>query len=45
MEIFFLPQCREGEELTILSRKEEGAVFLAAVPTDGKLASVAVFGK
>ena len=31
----FLPQCREGEELTILSRKEEGAVYVAAVHTDG----------
>ena len=35
MEIFFLPQCREREELTILSRKEEGAVYVAAVHTDG----------
>lgn len=45
MEISFLPQCREREELTILSRKEEGAVYVAAVPTNGKLASEAMFGK
>lgn len=38
-------QCREREELTILSRKAEGAVYVAAVPTTGKLASEAVFGK
>ncbi len=35
MVIFFLPQCREGEELTTPSREEEGAVYLAAVHTDG----------
>jgi hypothetical protein len=35
MEIFFLPQCREREELTILSRKEEGTVYVASVHTDG----------
>ena len=45
MEISFLSQCREGEELTILSREEERAVYLAAVHADGKLASVALFGK
>lgn len=45
MEIFFLPQCREREELTILSRKAEGAVYVVAVPTNGKLASEAMFGK
>ena len=38
-------QCREREELTILSRKAEGAVYVAAVPTNGKLASEAMFGK
>ena len=45
MEITFLSQCREGEELTVLSREEEAAVRLAAVHGDGSLASVALFGK
>ena len=45
MDIFFLPQCREREELTIPSRKAESAVSPAAVPADGKLASEAMFGK
>ena len=45
MEIFFLPQCREREKMTILSRKAEGAVYVAAVPTNDKLASEAMFGK
>jgi len=45
MEISFLSQCREGEELSVLSREEESAVFLAAVHADGKLASVAMFSK
>ncbi len=35
MVISLPAQCREGEELTILSRKEEGAVYVAAVHTDG----------
>jgi hypothetical protein len=35
MEISFQPQCREGEELTIPSREEEGTVYLPAVHTDG----------
>lgn len=45
MEISFFSQCREGEELTILSRKEESAVYLAALHADGKLASAALFNK
>ena len=45
MEISFLSQSREGEELTILSRTENNAVFLAASHADGSLASVAMFGK
>ncbi len=45
MEISFLSQCREGEELTVMSRTEENAVYLAAVHADGKLASVALFSK
>ena len=45
MEISFFSQCREGEELTILSREEESAVYLAALHADGKLASAALFNK
>ena len=45
MVISLPAQCREREELTILSRKAEGAVYVAAVPTNGKLASEAMFGK
>ena len=45
MEISFLSQCREGEELTVLSRTEKDAVYLAAVHADGNPAAVALFGK
>jgi len=45
MEIAFLSQCREGEEIAVWSKREEEAVFLAAVHADGKLASVAMFAK
>ena len=45
MEISFFSQCREGEELAILSREEENAVYLAAVHADGQMASAAMFSK
>ena len=45
MEIAFLSQAREGEELTILSREEKSAVYLAVVLADGRLVSVAMLGK
>ena len=45
MEISFFSQCREGEELAILSREEENAVYLAAVHADGQIASAAMFSK
>ncbi len=45
MEISFLSQCREGEELTVLGRTEENAVYLAAVHADGKPASMAMFSR
>jgi len=45
MEISFLSQCREGEELTILSKQNENEIALAAIHSDGKIASVAMFRK
>lgn len=43
MEIRFLSQCVEGETLTIKSREDENAIYLAALHEDGTPASVAVF--
>ena len=45
MEISFLSQCREGEVLTILSKQNENEIALAAIHSDGKIASVAMFRK
>ena len=45
MEISFLSQCREGEVLTILSKQNENGIALAAIHSDGKIASVAMFRK
>jgi len=43
MEISFLPQCREGETLSVRSKVDGNTVYLAAVHEDGSLASVAAF--
>ncbi len=45
MEIRFLSQCVEGEHLTVRSREEENAVYLAALHEDETVASVAVFAR
>ena len=43
MEIAFLSQALEGEELTILSKQNKNEISLAAIHSDGKIASVAMF--
>ena len=43
MEICFLSQCMEGETLTVISRQEKSALYLAAQHEDGSVAAVAVF--
>ena len=43
MEIVFLSQCREGETLSVRSRYSDNLVNLAALHTDGSLASVSAF--
>ncbi len=45
MEISFLSQCREEAELTVLSRAENDAIYLAAVHADGSPASMAMFSQ
>ena len=45
MEICFLSQSREGETLSVRSRREENAVYMAAVHADGRLAAVCLFSK
>ena len=45
MEICFLSQCREGEELTVLGQEAEDGVRLAACHADGRTASLATFRK
>ena len=45
MTISFLSQCMEGETLSVLARREESAVHLAALHADGTPASLAVFAK
>ncbi len=41
MEIRFMSQCREGEELSVRSRRHQNSIHFAAVHEDGKIASVA----
>ena len=43
MEICFLSQCMEGESLTVRSRQEESALYLAAQHEYESVAAVAVF--
>ena len=43
MEICFMSQCREGEEISVRSRLEDGIVHFAALHQDGLIASVAEF--
>lgn len=43
MELCFLSQCMEGETLTVISRQEKSALYLAAQHEDGSVAAVAVF--
>ena len=43
MEICFMSQCKEGEEISVRSRADEGAVHLAALHQDGRIAAVAEF--
>ncbi len=45
MEICFLSQCREGETLSVRSREDGCAVYLAAVHADGSIAAVCLFSK
>ena len=45
MEIDFLSQAREGEELTILSKQNHNEISLVAIHSDGKIASAAMFRK
>ena len=45
MEIAFLSQTLEGESLLVSSRPTPDGVYLAAEHVDGKLASVAFFGR
>ncbi|HRV33668.1 MAG TPA: thioesterase [Anaerovoracaceae bacterium] len=43
MEIRFMSQCREGEEISVCSRVDGSAVRLAALHQDGQIAAVAEF--
>lgn len=43
MEIRFMSQCKEGEDISICSRVDGSAVHLAALHQDGQIASVAEF--
>ena len=43
MEICFMSQCKEGEEISVRGRMEDGIVHLAAMHQDGRIASVAEF--
>ena len=43
MEICFMSQCREGEEISVRSRMEGDTVHFAALHRDGRIASVADF--
>ena len=45
MEICFLSQCREGETLSVRSREDGIAVYMAAVHADESLAAVCLFSK
>lgn len=45
MEICFLSQCREGEEISVRSKITGDAVHFAALHQDGRIASVADFKK
>lgn len=45
MELCFLSQCREGEEISVCSRDAENGVHFAALHADGSLAAVAEFRK
>ena len=44
MELLFISQCREGEEISVCSRPDgNGVLHMAALHQDGRLASVAEF--
>ena len=45
MEICFLSQSREGETLSVRSREERNAVYMAAVHEDDRIAAVCIFSK
>lgn len=45
MEICFMSQCKEGEEISVRSRVDEGIVHLAALHQDGRIAAAAEFRK
>ena len=45
MEIRFMSQCKEREEISVVSRINDHAVHLAALHQDGQIASVAEFRK
>ena len=43
MEICFMSQCKEGEEISVCSKMTGDAVHFAALHQDGRIASVADF--
>ena len=43
MEICFMSQCREGEEISVRSKMARDAVHFAALHPDGRIAAAADF--